>query len=298
MKPVALASYLRERAAAVDNEMRRLLARGDIPPRLREAMAYSLFAGGKRIRPVLLLAAMEALGASCEPGLPAACAVEMIHTYSLIHDDLPAMDDDDWRRGRPTNHRVFGEAMAILAGDALLTEAFGVLASESAARGVPPETIVALVRELAEAAGATGMVGGQVLDLEAEGKGVSVNELVTVHRRKTGALLVFCARAGALLAGADARQLEALTHYAEHLGLAFQIQDDILDEVGDAAKLGKPVGSDRRKGKGTFPALLGVEASRRDLARLSDAAKAALAVPGIDGGMLAALADYLLTRER
>lgn len=297
MRPAALAAYLRDKADAVDNEMRRLMARGDIPPRLREAMAYSLFAGGKRIRPVLLLAAMEALGAPSEPGLPAACAVEMVHTYSLIHDDLPAMDDDDWRRGRPTNHRVYGEAMAILAGDALLTEAFGILAAESAARGVPPATIVALVRELTEAAGASGMVGGQVLDLEAEGKDMSVEELRAVHRRKTGALLVFCARAGGLLAGADARQLAALTRYAEHLGLAFQIQDDILDEVGDAAKLGKPVGSDRRKGKATFPALLGLEASRREVARLTEAAKAALEVPGIDGRVLAALADYLLARE-
>ncbi|HEY8341888.1 MAG TPA: farnesyl diphosphate synthase [Calditerricola sp.] len=297
MTPAALAAYLRDKADAVDNEMRRLMARGDIPPRLREAMAYSLFAGGKRIRPVLLLAAMEALGAPSELGLPAACAVEMVHTYSLIHDDLPAMDDDDWRRGRPTNHRVYGEAMAILAGDALLTEAFGVLAAESATRGVPPATIVALVRELAEAAGAAGMVGGQALDLEAEGKDMSVAELSAVHRRKTAALLVFCVRAGGLLAGANAQQLEALTRYAEHLGLAFQIQDDILDEVGDATKLGKPVGSDRRKGKATFPALLGLEASRREVARLTEAAKAALDAPGIDGRVLAALADYLLARE-
>jgi geranylgeranyl diphosphate synthase type II len=281
------------------------------PARLHEAMRYSLLAGGKRLRPVLALAAADAVGHghpdSRRLALPAACAIEMIHTYSLIHDDLPAMDDDTLRRGRPTSHVVFGEALAILAGDALLTEAFGLLARE------PVVTSPALLERknetlvlVARAAGAWGMVGGQVLDLQAEDLGRTqatsdaedaVAALQDVHARKTGALIRAATGAGAIMAGADAEVRQAVDDYARELGLCFQIVDDILDVAGSAEELGKSAGKDAASGKLTYPALYGMDESRRLAEACSDRARAALATVGL-AGHLPAIVDWTLTRRQ
>jgi geranylgeranyl diphosphate synthase type II len=264
------------------------------PAKLQEAMAYSLLAGGKRLRPMLVLLASEACGGTIEAAMPAACAIEMIHTYSLIHDDLPAMDDDDLRRGRPTNHVQFGEGTAILAGDALLTLAFEIIARDVR----PPEVAAACCVDLANAAGAVGMVAGQVADLEAEQCGVPTLDLLeSIHRRKTGRLLNSALTLGGRIAGADDTMLTALTVYGENLGLAFQITDDLLDITGVAAKMGKGVKKDAQRGKLTYPALLGEEASR-DLARsLITAAVGAIADLGERGGRLEALAHFVLERD-
>ncbi len=232
----------------------------DCPSRLREAMAYSLLAGGKRLRPLLTLLACEAVGGIPEAALPAACALEMVHTYSLIHDDLPAMDDDDLRRGRPTNHKVYGEALAILAGDALLTLAFEVVARDIQ----PPAVAAACCADLASAAGDCGMVAGQVVDIEAEQMGLStVDELEAIHRRKTGRLLTCALTMGGRIGEASPETLEILKNYGQAVGLAFQITDDLLDVSGHADKLGKGVGKDADAGKLTYPGLLGIEESRR-----------------------------------
>lgn len=243
----------------------------DCPSNLRESMAYSLLAGGKRLRPVLVLLACEACGGSIESAMPAACAIEMIHTYSLVHDDLPAMDNDDYRRGRLTNHKVFGDGMAILAGDALLTLAFEVLARDLS----PASVAAACCADLASAAGYCGMVGGQVADLEAEksleaggfdsatsNPELNLAKLEGIHRRKTGRLLCSAVTMGARIAQADADALSRLEGFGKHVGLAFQIADDLLDVTGDSAKLGKNVGKDATLGKMTYPGLLGIEASR------------------------------------
>ncbi|MFS8513397.1 MAG: polyprenyl synthetase family protein, partial [Planifilum fulgidum] len=255
----------------------------EIPPPLREAMAYSLLAGGKRLRPILVLATAEALGGSADKALPFAGAVEMIHTYSLIHDDLPAMDDDDFRRGKPTNHKVFGEAMAILAGDALLTKAFGLLARAAREAELPAETALALIEEGSRRFGAEGMVGGQVLDIQSENRRLSLSELEAIHRGKTGDLIIYSVRLGALISGSTKDQLELLTSFAGLLGLAFQIQDDILDVIGDQETIGKPVGSDQAKNKATYPSLIGLEQSRELLRRTVEEAKELLSRPcGMD----------------
>jgi len=268
---------------------------GGCPGRLAEAMRYSVLAGGKRLRPVLCLLAAEACGGDPEAALPAACALELVHTYSLVHDDLPAMDDDDLRRGRPTCHKAFDEATAVLAGDGLLTLAFEVLAA-----GIRPAgAALACVRALAEAAGPSGMVGGQMADLQAEGRdGATVDALEAIHRRKTGALLRAALRMGGLAAGAPATSLEALDRYGRAVGLAFQIVDDLLDVQGDEAKLGKRVGKDSGLGKWTYPALLGVDESRLRAKQLADEAVAALAPLGPGGDRLRALAVDLLERDR
>nr|WP_083236975.1 farnesyl diphosphate synthase [Desulfosporosinus sp. BG] len=229
---------------------------------LDQSMYYSLVGGGKRIRPVLALASAEAVGGSPEAILPAAVALELIHTYSLIHDDLPAMDNDDYRRGRLSNHKVFGEAQAILAGDALLTYAFEFLADEGLGQ---PERQLRIIREVAVAAGKVGMVGGQVADVAGEGKTLTLNEIEEIHKAKTGALLTVSARLGGILAGGTEEQVKSLTNYAQALGLAFQIKDDILDVVGDSATLGKPAGSDLRQGKATYVSLLGLEGAEHQL---------------------------------
>ncbi|EGW36686.1 geranyltranstransferase [Desulfosporosinus sp. OT] len=229
---------------------------------LDQSMYYSLIGGGKRIRPVLALASAEAVGGSSELILPAAVALELIHTYSLIHDDLPAMDNDDYRRGRLSNHKVFGEAQAILAGDALLTYAFEFLADEGLGQS---ERQLRIIREVAVAAGKVGMVGGQVADVAGEGKTLTLNEIEEIHKAKTGALLTVSARLGGILAGGTEEQVKALTDYAQALGLAFQIKDDILDVVGDSATLGKPAGSDLRQGKATYVSLLGLEGAEHQL---------------------------------
>jgi len=262
-------------------------------------MRYSLTAGGKRLRPMLVLAVLEALNKPIERGIPYACALEMIHTYSLIHDDLPAMDDDDLRRGKLTNHKVFGEAAAILAGDALLTRAFSLIAeSYLADPEVKPETALKLIAELGKRAGAAGMVGGQMADIEGEGKRLDLQQLEYIHRHKTGDLLIAALRGGGYLAEADGKQMEALTRYGVSIGLAFQIRDDILNVEGDAALLGKAVGSDAEREKATYPALLGLEESKRRLRELLDEAKLALAEAGLDRSVLPQLADYVGNRKK
>lgn len=261
------------------------------------AVRYSLLAGGKRIRPVLCLAAAEATGGTIEEAMPAACALEMIHTYSLIHDDLPAMDNDDYRRGRLTSHKVFGEDMAVLAGDALLTEAFRTLTDRGKMPGTSPERILAVAGEIAEAAGYRGMVGGQALDVRAAEKEGDLENLYAIHRHKTGALLRVSLRTGAILAGADADALASLTAYGESIGLAFQIADDILNVEGNQELMGKKTGSDAEQGKITFPGLIGMEASRTRATELVTEAIACL--DGFDerATPLRAIAHYIMDRK-
>jgi len=289
-------AYMAEVRAMTDARLRQLLPAEDrYPEVIHQAMAYSVFAGGKRFRPVLCFAACEAVCGAGQKALDGACAMECIHTYSLIHDDLPGMDDDDYRRGKLTNHKVFGEAMAILAGDGLLTYAFEILSGM--ADGQNDRQMLQIIGEVSKASGTAGMVGGQVVDILSEQTAPNEELLQYIHNHKTGALIVASVRMGAILGGADEAQLEALTRYAHQLGLAFQITDDILDVVGDAAKLGKPVGSDEKNDKATFPALFGLEQSRSMAKDAVDAAVAALEPFGARGEALAELARYLLSRE-
>jgi geranylgeranyl diphosphate synthase, type II len=288
------------RQEAVDAALRSALSRStaDAPPRLAEAMAYSLLGPGKRLRPMLAAFACEAVGGSLDRSLPAGCAVEMIHAYSLIHDDLPAMDDDDLRRGRPTSHKQFGEAIAILSGDALQTLAF-----ETLAIGYPPRTAAVGCLELARASGATGMVGGQVLDLEAETGGTTdLAALEGIHRRKTGALIRAALRLGSIAALGEAGVPDdvraAIDRYAAAFGLAFQITDDLLDVEGSEAKTGKKVGKDAARGKLTYPGLLGVDASRAKARELANEAADAVERFGSAGGPLARLAAAVVERDR
>ncbi|WOC33319.1 MULTISPECIES: polyprenyl synthetase family protein [Caproicibacterium] len=263
---------------------------------LYEAMRYSLLAGGKRLRPVLVFAFCSLCGGNTETALPAACAIEMVHTYSLIHDDLPCMDNDDLRRGRPSSHKQFGEANALLAGDALLTKAFEtVLACREA--GAQESRTLQAAAILARAAGDHGMVAGQVLDLLNENRAITAEELIDLDAKKTGAMIRASAAMGCVLAGAAAEQKCAADAYAKALGLAFQIQDDLLDVAGDAALLGKPTGSDAQNDKRTYVALLGLEASRRAVADLTDQAKKALAPFGGKAAFLCMLADRMAARE-
>jgi len=268
------------------------------PATIHKAVRYSLFAGGKRIRPLLVLAAGEAVGGERGELLPLACAVEMIHTYSLIHDDLPAMDNDDLRRGKPTSHKVFGEAIAILAGDALLTRAFHLLAEVPAGAGD------ALVRrrlrasaELGLACGTTGLIGGQVMDLESEGKAISAASLERLHRAKTGALLKASIRGGAVLGGAAEEDLARLTRYADAIGLAFQVVDDVLDATEDAEHLGKTAGKDEAAHKATYVSIHGLERAREMAAALREEALGALAPLGPKGALLAALGREIVDRH-
>jgi geranylgeranyl diphosphate synthase type II len=296
---LGLVGYLEDKRRLVDAALDRYLPAETVyPPRIHQAMRYSVFAGGKRLRPLLVLMAAEAAGGDEEKAVPAACAVEMVHTYSLIHDDLPAMDDDDLRRGRPTCHRAFDEATAILAGDALLTHAFWLLASELPRLGVPAATIVKVVEELAEAAGVRGLIAGQVVDLAAEGREVDEQELLYIHRHKTAALFVTSLRIGGRLGGAGEPELSALTAFGESLGLAFQIIDDILDVTGETSKLGKRPGSDVRREKATFPRLFGLEGARRRGEEATRQALSAIEPLGAGGRRLRELALYLLARDR
>jgi len=266
------------------------------PEQLREAMRYSLLAGGKRLRPILCLAACGLAGGEVSLAMPTAVALEMVHTMSLIHDDLPAMDDDALRRGQPANHVKFGEATAILAGDALLTRAFEMVSRRSP--GVPPDRLLAVVAELSLAAGAPGLVGGQVVDLDCEGKSVDLGTLEYIHLHKTGALLRASVICGALIAGADQPMLDGLCTYARGIGLAFQIIDDILDVTASSEVLGKTAGKDLEADKTTYPKLLGLESSRRRADQLIGAAKEALS-PWRERAMpLLALADYITNRDR
>lgn len=289
------AEWEKRRALVEEGLVRELRTDEAFDARLAESMEYSLTAGGKRLRPILLMAAADAAGGRGEDYLTSACAVEMIHTYSLIHDDLPAMDDDDYRRGKLTNHKVYGAGLATLAGDALLTMAFELLARQ---QGVPAETMLRVVREISEAVGANGMVGGQALDLASEGKRIDMDTLRRMHMAKTGALFRASVRSGAILGGADEAQLAALTEYAEAFGLAFQITDDILDVTGDAATIGKPVGSDERNHKSTYVTLTSLEEAKRLAREAADRAHEALAPLGGKAAFLDELAEYLVTRDR
>jgi geranylgeranyl diphosphate synthase, type II len=292
-----LKRYLEERRALVEAALERCLPAEDAPPStVHRAMRYSVQAGGKRLRPTLVIAGAEAVGGHAETVLPTACALELIHTYSLIHDDLPAMDDDDYRRGLLTSHKVFGEAIAILAGDALLTLAFKLVA-DNAAHVQDARVICDVVAEIATAAGTAGMVGGQVVDIESEGKTVSGETLDYIHVHKTAALIRASLRVGAMLGGGRPDDLDAISAAGRSLGLAFQIVDDILDVEGSLEELGKTAGSDQRKGKATYPALHGLDASRQRARTLIEETKTALRRLGPRAEPIGALADFVLERR-
>ncbi|MFP7297709.1 polyprenyl synthetase family protein [Neobacillus niacini] len=296
MDTKVLDAFTQEYKQLLESELRTLVEKLNAPPNIKEAMHYSLRAGGKRIRPLLVFATLAAFGKDPKMGLLAASAIEMIHTYSLIHDDLPSMDNDDLRRGKPTNHKVFGEALAILAGDALLTYSFeviGKIPNEIASS----ETKLQLVIEMAKAAGSEGMVGGQVADIEGEGKSLTIEELEYIHIHKTGKLLKYSVIAGALLGGANHDQLENLKAFAHHLGLAFQIQDDILDLEGNTELLGKPVGSDTTNQKSTYPQLLSMEGAKEALQKQLVLSKQYLEDTGLNIHLLNEIAELVASRD-
>jgi len=298
MSGVDVKAELARRAAPVEEYLAGCLKGRDIPARLLASMEYSLMAGGKRLRPVLLLTFAQLFGAPGRRVLPFAAALELIHTYSLIHDDLPAMDDDDLRRGKPSNHKQFDEATAILAGDGLLTEAFTLMFSCMDEGGVPAQRVVRAAQAVSVAAGAGGMVGGQALDMEYTARpGVDLDGLRGMHGMKTGALITAACVAGAVLAGAELAGVRAAREYGLNVGAAFQIADDILDVVGDTATMGKPAGSDERQGKTTYPSLLGLEESRRLAGARAAAAEGGLALfAGPEAEFLRALARYIVER--
>lgn len=288
--------YLQRKIELVNKELDSIYLEQDaLNSTLAKSMNYSLMAGGKRLRPVLLMAAADAVGANGENFVHLATSIEMIHTYSLIHDDLPVMDNDDYRRGKLTNHKVFGDGVAVLAGDALLTMAFEVIADSP---NVDVAKKLKIVKEISHAAGPEGMVGGQVIDLESEGKHIDMNTLQKMHRAKTGALFCAAIRSGAILGDATDKQLESLTEYARQFGLAFQITDDILDVTGDEASIGKPVGSDEKNHKSTY-VTLGSLQSAKDLAQKAvDNAKEALKDFGTEADFLREIVDYLISRKK
>lgn len=296
MHSISLNSFTSKYKALVEERLREAVGALETPENLAKAMLYSLEAGGKRIRPLLVFAVIDAFGKDPENGVDAAAAIEMVHTYSLIHDDLPSMDDDDLRRGKPTNHKVFGEATAILAGDALLTLSFNLLAD------IPEESVsanikLALIKGLSAAAGAHGMVGGQVADMEGENKKLTLEELEYIHINKTGKLLEYSIIAGAEIAGATAGQKEILSKFAYHIGLAFQIRDDILDLEGSEEMIGKPVGSDTANEKSTYPALLGLAGAKEALDYHLRNAKESLGNSGLDVGLLNQITDLIGLRN-
>ena len=289
-------NYLKATTQAVNEALDRFLPRIQAKPAtIHKAMRYSLFAGGKRLRPALCLAAAEACGGSAADALPLACAVECIHTYSLVHDDLPAMDDDDYRRGKLTNHKVFGEGIAVLAGDALLTQAFEIAAQCRAWARYPHATVFL---ELARAAGSRQLIAGQVADLQGEGQDISRQQLRYIHERKTAALLRCSVRLGGMSANCTAAQLRALSGFGYNIGLAFQVIDDILDVTQTSEQLGKTAGKDTRANKATYPAILGLEKSRQAARRLTSRAFAALGAFRGRAGTMEALANFLLRRDR
>jgi geranylgeranyl diphosphate synthase, type II len=290
-----LKRYLAARQKEVDRALDRFLPKASAKPAtIHKSMRYSLFAGGKRLRPILCLAAAEACGGKIGTALPLACAVECVHTYSLIHDDLPSMDDDDFRRGRPTCHKIFGDGIAVLAGDALLTIAFEIV---SRAKPTSRYTMSILLREIAVAAGSRKLVAGQVADLEAEGHKTDRAQLRYIHENKTAAILTTTVRLGAMSANADAKKLRAITKYGRALGLAFQIIDDILDVTQTSEKLGKSAGKDVAAKKATYPGVIGLDESRSEARRLTRQAHNALSIFGEKAETLHALANYLLERE-
>ncbi len=307
MSDIDVLALLKRHGEATTDYLRQVLARHtEAPPRLLEAMDYSLMAGGKRIRPALVLECFAACENARDAGhgktdaadqparasaLAAAAAMELIHTFSLVHDDLPAMDDDDLRRGRPTNHKVFGEAMAILAGDAMTTLAFDLIATDAA-----PAVAARLVRELAHAAGPEGMIGGQVLDIDGENQQLDLSGLKRIHRMKTGALLTASCRMGAIAAGAGEEQIEAMTRFGAHLGLAFQIVDDLLDVTSTPEQMGKATNKDADRGKNTYPALLGIDGAQREARAQLNAALDALSSFSAAADGLRALASFVVER--
>ncbi|MGQ9859656.1 MAG: polyprenyl synthetase family protein [Thermodesulfobacteriota bacterium] len=293
-----LKTYLDAKRAMVEEALeRRFPAMQGPAALLTESMRYSLLAGGKRLRPILHLASVEAVGGDPDACMGFACALEMIHTYSLIHDDLPSMDNDELRRGKPTNHVIYGEAMALLAGDALLTEAFRVIAQESLAGRLDPKAVLRATLELAQAAGAQGMVGGQAVDILSEGKPLDPDTLVFIHTHKTAALIRASLTTGAILGGAGQDELDRLARYGECLGLAFQIRDDLLNEEGDPKRLGKAIRTDRARGKATYPGLFGIQGSRDKLKDLAFEAIGCLELFGSEAQPLREIALYVVERD-
>ena len=295
--PETVNSYLKRRAVEVNEWLDRLVPSESTPPeKIHRAMRYSLLAGGKRLRPALVLASGEALGADTDDLMPAACAIEMIHTYSLIHDDLPAMDDDDLRRGRPTCHKAFGEAVAILAGDALLTQAFRVLAADAPLRDA--ERQVRVIREIATAAGTVdALIGGQVADIEGEGKAVDASMLEYIHRSKTGAMITASVVVGGIIAGGTEDQIDKLRAYGERIGLAFQIADDILDVTSTSEQLGKTPGKDLAASKATYPAVHGIAASEARARELVGEAVEIVSSLNADTQILQEIARFIIARS-
>ncbi|MBM7569710.1 farnesyl diphosphate synthase [Aquibacillus albus] len=291
---VQLPNYILERQQEFNQVLEAYINRINAPQRLKDSMLYSLEAGGKRLRPILMMTSCESYGGNAESVLPTAIALEFVHTYSLIHDDLPAMDDDNYRRGKLTNHKKFDEATAILAGDGLLTHSFTIISTDPT---LSNEQKVFLIQKLSEASGPEGMVAGQLLDIQAEKSGVELNELEKIHRLKTGQLIIFAIVSGAYIGGATTKQLEALNKFAGYLGLIFQVQDDILDVTGDPDLIGKPVGSDENNFKSTFPKLLGLEGAKKQKQLYVDKAKEALRHANIKNSLLEEFTDYLSDRS-
>jgi geranylgeranyl diphosphate synthase type II len=292
-------AYLKDKQQSIDQALKNFFPQPQGPAgTVIRAMQYSLFAGGKRLRPILCLAGAEAVGGQSRALLPVACSLELIHTYSLIHDDLPAMDNDDLRRGQPTNHKVFGEAMALLAGDGLLTEAFRLMTEMKLADPLPAQALLRTIGLIATAAGYQGMVGGQTIDIEYTGKKVDPSLLQFLHTRKTGALITAAVAAGAILGGGSEAEIQALTDYGESIGLAFQIADDILDVEGDSALMGKGTGGDARKQKITYPAVVGLEQSKKLKKELIEQAITALGPFGAGAEPLRHLANYIIERKK
>lgn len=298
MKVTTIGEYLEVRKNIIDDALGKYLPGEDnFPAIIFKSARYSIFAGGKRIRPILCMASAEAVEGNMETVLPVACALEMIHTYSLIHDDLPAMDNDDYRRGRLTNHKVFGEDIAILAGDALLTEAFHLMSKREFVGGIPADRLLTVINEVSENVGFLGMMGGQVVDMRSEGKEIDAGTLNYIHTHKTGALILSSVRAGAIIAGATEYEIEALSEYGRHIGLAYQIADDILDIEGNRKTLGKDVGSDRSRRKATYPALFGLEESRKTACALLDKALSAIRLFDTRAEPLRLIARYIIERR-
>ncbi len=292
---VNLKQYWNDRQTKFEKTLDKALPKKNVrPATIHDAMRYSLFAGGKRLRPILCLASAEAVGGPVQNAFPLACAVECIHTYSLIHDDLPCMDDDDLRRGKPTSHKVYGEGLAVLAGDGLLTIAFELVAR---CPGWPRYKVADLVKELSQSSGSQGLIGGQVVDLESEGKKISIEDLRYIHQNKTSALITSSIRLGAMSGNATSAQLKTLTLFGKSLGLAFQVIDDILDITQTSAELGKSAGKDLKVQKATYPSLLGMEGAQKEAARLTKQALNALKPLGKKGERLREIAEYMLARK-
>lgn len=298
MVALDLKEHLKEKKRLVDKFLDDYLPKADVHPKaLHEAMRYSLFAGGKRVRPILCIASCEAVGGDIDTVMPVASAIELIHTYSLIHDDLPAMDNDDYRRGRPTNHKMYGEAIAILAGDALLTFAFDLLSDKELNKRLDSDSLLSIIKRLSSASGSAGMVGGQAADIQASGKEVNLPEVEYIHIHKTGALIRASVCIGAIAGNASKDELSALTRYGEAVGLAFQIADDVLDIEGSRDEIGKDVGSDIAKEKVTYPSVIGISESKKLANGLIDKSIEAISTFGEKAEPLREIARYIIERK-